>query len=72
MRKELHLTYFVCLPTSQYTDRVNPADKHVVVLAEQFGISPAPITPQMFAGAGKEYMAKYGMASCVHNVTMYD
>ena len=35
-------------------------DKHVMVMADKFGIAPAPITPQMFANAGREHMAKYG------------
>ena len=35
-------------------------DKHVEVLAEKYGIAATPITPQMFASAGKEHMEKYG------------
>ena len=35
-------------------------DRHVDVLANTHGIAAAPITPQMFAGAGKEHMQKYG------------
>ena len=35
-------------------------DKHIGVLAETHGIAAAPITPQLFAGAGKEHMEKYG------------
>lgn len=46
----------------QYTDRVNPMDKHVTVLASKYGISPAPITPQLFGAAGKEHMEKYGQS----------
>ena len=30
------------------------------VLANTHGIAAAPITPQMFASAGKEHMQKYG------------
>ena len=44
----------------QYTDRANPAEKHVMVMANKFGIASAPITPQMFASAGIEHMEKYG------------
>ena len=44
----------------KYTDRTVPVDKHVSVLAETHGISPVPITPQMFGNAGREHMAKYG------------
>ena len=46
--------------SSQYTDRVNPVEDHVNVLAAKYGISAAPITPQMFGGAGREHMEKYG------------
>ena len=38
-------------------------DKHIGVLAETYGIEPAPITPQLFASAGKEHMEKYGKNS---------
>ena len=44
----------------QFTDRTNPMEKHVPVLANKYGISPAPITPQMFASAGRDHMKKYG------------
>ena len=44
----------------QFTDRTNPMDKHVNVLSDTYGIAAAPITPQMFASAGKEHMEKYG------------
>ena len=44
----------------QFTDRANPMEKHVPVLASKYGISAAPITPQMFGAAGKEHMEKYG------------
>lgn len=30
------------------------------VLADRYGISGAPITPQMFGSAGREHMEKYG------------
>lgn len=46
--------------TSKYTDRVNPVQDHVGVLSEKYGITGAPITPQMFGSAGKEHMEKYG------------
>lgn len=41
-------------------DRANPAEKHVMVMANKYGIASAPITPQMFASAGMEHMEKYG------------
>ena len=44
----------------QFTDRTSPMDRHVSVLGDTYGIAAAPITPQMFASAGKEHMAKYG------------
>ena len=44
----------------KFTDRAIPVEKHVGVMAETYGISAAPITPQMFGNAGREHMAKYG------------
>ncbi|XP_060685777.1 sterol carrier protein 2 [Hemiscyllium ocellatum] len=44
----------------KYTDRTNPMDKHCEVLLNKYGISAAPITPQLFGSAGKEHMEKYG------------
>ncbi|KAH7723247.1 non-specific lipid-transfer protein-like isoform 2 [Aphelenchoides avenae] len=41
-------------------DRALPADKHIEVMCETYGISHAPITCQMFGNAGKEHMEKYG------------
>lgn len=35
-------------------------DKHVAVLNDIYGIAAAPMTPQIFAAAGKEHMEKYG------------
>ena len=31
-----------------------------MVMANKYGISAAPITPQMFGNAGVEHMEKYG------------
>lgn len=45
---------------SKYTDRTNPLDKHVGVMMEERGLSPAPVAPQMFGNAGREHMEKYG------------
>lgn len=36
-------------------------DKHLEVLANKYGLSAQPVTPQMFGCAGKEHMEKYGM-----------
>uniref|UniRef100_A0A915B7X0 Sterol carrier protein 2 n=4 Tax=Parascaris univalens TaxID=6257 RepID=A0A915B7X0_PARUN len=41
-------------------DRAQPVEKHIEIMAETYGIFPAPITAQMFANAGKEHMEKYG------------
>uniref|UniRef100_A0A914C2Y0 propanoyl-CoA C-acyltransferase n=1 Tax=Acrobeloides nanus TaxID=290746 RepID=A0A914C2Y0_9BILA len=41
-------------------DRTNPVEKHVEVMAETYGLFPAPITCQMFGNAGLEHMEKYG------------
>lgn len=44
-----------------YTDRTNPLDQHVAVVAETFGMEPkTPFAPQMFGDAGREHMQKYG------------
>lgn len=45
----------------QYADRVSPMMDHVVMMAESFDISAAPMMPQMFGNAGVEHMRKYGM-----------
>ncbi|CAK6441139.1 unnamed protein product [Pipistrellus nathusii] len=41
-------------------NRTNPIDKHVEVLVNKYELSAAPFAPQMFGGAGKEHMEKYG------------
>ena len=35
-----------------------------MVMANKYGISAAPITPQMFGNAGVEHMEKYGTTHC--------
>lgn len=45
----------------QFTDRVNPTDKHLEVMINKYGIERAPFAPQIFGNAGKEHMEKYGM-----------
>lgn len=45
---------------SKFGDRVEPMQKHVDILFEIAGISPAPITAQFFAAAGEAHMKKYG------------
>ncbi|XP_066125269.1 sterol carrier protein 2 [Saccopteryx bilineata] len=46
--------------TIESPNMTNPLDKHVEVLINKYGLSPHPITAQMFAHAGKEHMEKYG------------
>ena len=49
----------------QYTDRTNPMDKHVELMASLHNIVPAPVTAQMFGNAGREHMDKYGMTTAM-------
>src|SRR3989454_7187349 len=46
---------------AKYTDRTNPMDKHAEVMIELQGFESAPPTAQMFGGAGRELMKKYGV-----------
>ncbi|EYC23922.1 hypothetical protein Y032_0014g2217 [Ancylostoma ceylanicum] len=41
-------------------DRALSVDNHIQVMADTYGLFPAPITAQMFGNAGKEHMEKYG------------
>lgn len=44
-----------------YTDRTNPMDQHLSVMADTFGVAPkTPFAPQMFGNAGREHMQRYG------------
>jgi sterol carrier protein 2 len=45
---------------SKFNDRTNPMDKHVMVMNDIQGFVPAPAPAQMFGGAGREHMQKYG------------
>ena len=45
---------------AKYTDRTNPMDKHVQVMLDRQGYEQAPAAAQMFGGAGREHMKKYG------------
>jgi acetyl-CoA acetyltransferase len=45
---------------AKYTDRINPMDKHVGLMAELRGFAPAPPAAQMFGNAGREHMDRYG------------
>ncbi|XP_013775097.1 non-specific lipid-transfer protein-like [Limulus polyphemus] len=46
--------------TSKFRDRVNPMDKHIRLLSSIQVVEPAPMTAQMFGGAGLEHSKKYG------------
>ena len=46
---------------AKYTDRTNPMDKHAQVMIDLQGFEAAPPTAQMFGGAGRELMKKYGV-----------
>jgi len=46
---------------AKYTDRTNPMDKHAQVMIDLQGFETAPPTAQMFGGAGRELMRKYGV-----------
>ena len=46
---------------SNFEDRTNPMDKHVMDMIERRGFAPAPPAAQVFGNAGKEYMEKYGV-----------
>src|SRR5262245_22089096 len=45
---------------TKYGDRTNPMDKHAMLMIDVQGFAPAPPAPQMFGGAGREHMQKYG------------
>jgi sterol carrier protein 2 len=45
---------------TKYGDRTNPLDKHMMVMMDLQGFAPAPPAAQMFGGAGREHMQKYG------------
>jgi acetyl-CoA acetyltransferase len=45
---------------AKYTDRTNPMDRHVALMAELRGFAPAPPAAQMFGNAGREHRERYG------------
>ncbi len=45
---------------AKYSDRTNPMDKHMQVMMSTQGFEQAPAAAQMFGGAGREHMKKYG------------
>jgi acetyl-CoA acetyltransferase len=46
--------------STKYADRTNPMDKHVMAMMDVQGFQPAPPAAQLFGGAGREHMQKYG------------
>jgi acetyl-CoA acetyltransferase len=46
---------------SNFDDRTNPMDKHVMDMIGRRGFAPAPPAAQVFGNAGKEYMERYGV-----------
>jgi sterol carrier protein 2 len=44
----------------KYTDRTNPLDRHIGLMAELRGVEEAPFAAQLFGNAGREYAEKYG------------
>ncbi|XP_066299307.1 sterol carrier protein 2-like [Branchiostoma lanceolatum] len=46
--------------TSKFPDRTSPMGKHVKVMAQKYGVTNDPLTPQMFGNAGREHNLKYG------------
>jgi sterol carrier protein 2 len=45
---------------AKWSDRINPMDKHMMLMMELRKFAPAPPAPQMFGNAGREHMDKYG------------
>jgi acetyl-CoA acetyltransferase len=46
---------------AKFNDRTLPMDNHFRDMKRRRGIAKAPIAPQMFANAGREYMERYGV-----------
>ncbi len=46
---------------AKFMDRTNPMDKHAQVMLDLQGFEKAPPAAQMFGGAGREMMQKYGV-----------
>lgn len=45
---------------NKFSDREPPMGRHVQVMMDLQGFTKAPFAAQMFGGAGREYIAKYG------------
>jgi hypothetical protein len=48
-------------PSLQLTDRAQPVEKHIGVMADTYGLEAGPMTAQMFGMAAREHMEKYGL-----------
>ena len=46
--------------STKYGDRTNPLDRHMLTMNDIQGFAPAPPAAQLFGGAGREHMKKYG------------
>jgi acetyl-CoA acetyltransferase len=49
--------------TTKYADRTNPLEQHFSVMNDVQGRNEAPFAAQMFGGAGREYMQRYGTSA---------
>ncbi len=45
---------------AKYSDRTHPMDRHIQVMIDKQGYADAPAAAQMFGGAGREHMERYG------------
>ena len=45
---------------AKFTDRTHPMDQHMQVMMSTQGFESAPAAAQMFGGAGREHMQRYG------------
>jgi acetyl-CoA acetyltransferase len=45
---------------AKYMDRVNPMDKHMLLMMELRQFAAAPPAPQLFGNAGREHMDRHG------------
>jgi acetyl-CoA acetyltransferase len=45
---------------AKFTDRTHPMDQHMQVMMSTQGFESAPAAAQMFGGAGREHMKRYG------------
>lgn len=46
--------------SAAWNDRTNPIDQVVQIMSDLRGVENAPLTPQIFANAGIEYLENYG------------